>query len=83
MKAIRCGLAGLLMTAGVMGLAGCGSGNPNETEFLRTAPPGKPPDDPEDQKVAHRRERTKIVPKQIQDFEARNQAAAKKKAAKP
>jgi hypothetical protein len=31
----------LLFTAG-----GCGSSNPNEAEFLREAPPGKPPENP-------------------------------------
>jgi hypothetical protein len=78
MKAIRYGLASLLVAAGGLALAGCGSGNPNEREYLQTAPPGKPPDDPEDQKVAHRRERTRNVSKEIQKIEARNQGAAAK-----
>lgn len=38
-----------------LGLAGCGSGNPNEAEF--PAPPGKPPDDP-NETVSQRRSRT-------------------------
>jgi hypothetical protein len=37
---------------------GCG-GNPNEAEYLRTAPPGK---QAEPESVASRRERTKVVP---------------------
>ena len=71
------GLAALLVAAGGLGLSGCG-GNPNEREYQASAPPGKPPDDPEDQKVAHRRERTRNVSKQVQKIEARNQGAGKK-----
>jgi hypothetical protein len=41
-----------------LALPGCG-GNPNEAEYLRTAPPGKPA---EPESVASRRERTKNVP---------------------
>ena len=38
-------------------LPGCGSSNPNEREFLESAPPGKPPENP-DEKVSQRRSRT-------------------------
>jgi hypothetical protein len=39
-------------------VAGCGSGNQNEAEFLASAPPGKPPDNP-NETVAQRKERTR------------------------
>jgi hypothetical protein len=81
MKSIRYGLTGLMLAAGGLALAGCG-GNPNEREYLQTAPPGKPPDDPEDQKVSHRRERTRNVPKEVQKIQERGEAA-NKKAVKP
>jgi hypothetical protein len=54
-----------------LGLPGCGSGNPNEKEYLATAPPGKPPDDPDDSKVAHRRERTRAKSKELDKIEKR------------
>lgn len=60
------------------GLAGCGSGNSNEREYAQHAPPGKPPDDPNDQKVSYRRERTRNVSDKVKAIEARGQAAAKK-----
>jgi hypothetical protein len=74
----RSRLAGLLFLVCVLGLplglSGCGNSNPNEREFLATAPPGKPPDDPEDQKVAHRRERTRAHSKEIDKIEKRGQS---------
>jgi hypothetical protein len=77
-------LAGLLpLVFGLsflLGLPGCGSGNPNEAEYAQHAPPGKPPDDPEDQKVAHRRERTRNISKAVQKIEAKGQAAQKTQA---
>jgi hypothetical protein len=73
-------LAGRLLLAwslGLMlGLTGCGSGNPNEREFLSSAPPGQPPDDPNDQKVSYRRERTRATSKEIDKIEKRNQKEA-------
>jgi hypothetical protein len=78
MKTMKCGLAALLVAAGGLGLTGCGGSNPNEREYLQSAPPGKPPDDPDDQKVAHRRERTRNVSKQVQKIEERNQGGSKK-----
>jgi hypothetical protein len=74
---MKCGLAGLLLAAGSLGLAGCG-GNPNEKEYAEHAPPGKPFEDPNDSKVSYRRERTRNVSKQVQAIEARNQAGTKK-----
>ena len=73
------GLLPLIFSLGlVLSLSGCGSGNPNESEYAQHAPPGKPSDDPEDQKVSHRRERTRNVSKAVQKVEARGQAAAQK-----
>lgn len=59
--------------------AGCGSGNPNEKE-LSNAPPGKQTGDP-NESFADRRGRTRNVSKQLAKIEARNEDAAKKKAA--
>jgi hypothetical protein len=47
--ALCCGLA--------LALASCGSSNPNEAEFLNSAPPGKPPENP-NETVSQRRSRT-------------------------
>jgi hypothetical protein len=58
MKAIKCGVAGLLLAAGGLGLAGCGNSNPNEREFLQNAPPGKPSEFP-NESVAERKARTR------------------------
>ncbi|HKI19167.1 MAG TPA: hypothetical protein VKA15_14870 [Isosphaeraceae bacterium] len=55
-------------------LAGCGASNPNEREFLNTAPPGE---QAKDEQVSDRRARTHTLSKQ----EVRNQAAAEKAAA--
>ncbi len=78
------GLILLVFSLGfALGLPGCGSGNPNEREFLATAPPGKPSDDPEDSKVSHRRERTRNVAPQVAKIEARNQGATAKKTKAP
>ena len=53
LMALSCGLTLLV--------AGCGSGNPNETEFLNSAPPGKPPENP-NETVSQRRARTLRTP---------------------
>ncbi len=70
--------------AALAGLFGCEPANQNEKEFLSTAPPGKPPENP-DEKVSERRARTHTVSKQEAKINARNQKAAddlaKKKAA--
>ncbi|MGP0067412.1 MAG: hypothetical protein ACLQGP_27930 [Isosphaeraceae bacterium] len=58
-------------------LVGCGSGNTNEKEFLSSAPPGKPPENP-DETVSERRARTRLVSKKVADAEAKNAAAAKR-----
>jgi hypothetical protein len=58
---IRLLLCACLMTlsCGVTLLvAGCGSGNQNEAEFLSSAPPGKPSEFP-NETVAQRKERTR------------------------
>jgi hypothetical protein len=75
MKAMKCGLAGLLLAAGGLGLTGCG-GNPNEKEYAEHAPPGKPFEDPNDSKVSYRRARTLNVPKQYQKKIARPDQAS-------
>jgi hypothetical protein len=54
--ALSCGLT--------LSQAGCGSGNPNETEFLNSAPPGKPPENP-DETVSQRRQRTLRTPEKV------------------
>jgi hypothetical protein len=46
------------------GLPGCG-GNPNEREFLNSAPPGEPSPFP-NESVAQRKSRTKSEPKPVQ-----------------
>jgi hypothetical protein len=68
-----------LMLCMVVASFGC-SGNSNEAEFGRTAPPGIPSEHP-NESVADRRARTRIVSKQEQKIEARNKAIAEKKAA--
>lgn len=68
---------GSLILAG--NVAGCNSSNPNEQEFLRSAPPGKPTENP-DESYSQRRSRTRLVGKKLAAIEARNEAAAKKKA---
>jgi hypothetical protein len=80
MRPTKAQIAGLLLIGGLgvtIGVAGCGSGNPNEREYMATAPPGQPPDDPDDQKVAHRRERTRGPSKQVEQAEKRKAAARK------
>ena len=70
----------LLLVVGLIlpwGLGGCGSGNPNEQEFQRSAPPGKPLENP-NESYAERRERTRNVSKQLAKIEAQNDAATKK-----
>jgi hypothetical protein len=66
------------VAVGILAATGCGGGNPNEREYFQDAPPGKPSDDPNDQKVAYRRERTRNVSKQVQKVEARGREAAEK-----
>jgi hypothetical protein len=58
MKSFRFVLAVLLLSAGGLGLAGCGGSNPNEREFLQNAPPGKPSEFP-NESVAERKARTR------------------------
>jgi hypothetical protein len=78
----RCALAGLaaLGMCLTLSLSGCGGSNENERENARTAAPGIPAENP-NESFAERRGRTRLVPKQVQKIEARNQAAAEKKAA--
>jgi hypothetical protein len=59
---------------------GCSGANENERENAQTAAPGIPAENP-NESFAERRSRTRLVPKQVQKIEARNQAAAEKKAA--
>jgi hypothetical protein len=68
LMALSCGLTLLV--------AGCGSGNPNETEFLNSAPPGTPPENP-DETVSQRRERTRSKTKK-EMAEAKNKGTAAK-----
>jgi hypothetical protein len=77
-RGVLTGLAILGSTAMLVCL-GCG-GNDNEREFARTAAPGLPSDHP-GESVAERKARTRIVTKSEQKIEARNKAAAEKKAA--
>jgi hypothetical protein len=53
LMALSCGLT--------LSVAGCGSSNPNETEFLNSAPPGKPSEFP-NETFAQRKERTLRTP---------------------
>jgi hypothetical protein len=73
MKLINNVLAGLLLAAGGLGLAGCGNSNPNEREFLQNAPPGKPSEFP-NESVAQRKARTKGETKPAQKGAAKSQA---------
>jgi hypothetical protein len=59
---------------------GCSGSNENERENALTAAPGIPAENP-NESFADRRSRTRLVPKQVQKIEARNQASAEKKAA--
>jgi hypothetical protein len=59
-------LVAVILAAGAPGFSGCG-GNPNQAEYDKHTPPGKPSDDPNDSQVAYRRARTLSVPKQFQN----------------
>jgi hypothetical protein len=67
----------LLLGALIFGsnLLGCGSGNPNEDESLRTVSPGEPL---KEETVSERRSRTRNVSKQLAKIEAKNAEATKK-----
>jgi hypothetical protein len=69
LMALSCGLT--------LSVAGCGSGNPNEKEFLDSAPPGKPSEFP-DETVAQRKERTRSKTKK-EMAEAKGTGTAAKK----
>jgi hypothetical protein len=77
----RCVLSGLgaLGLAMTLAISGCG-GNENERENARTAAPDLPPENP-NESFADRRARTRGASKQGEKIEARNKAAAEKKAA--
>jgi hypothetical protein len=70
-----------LLLAGSMALtaslAGCEPGNPNEAEYFKHTPPGKPPENPDESNSA-RRARTQRVAKQITAIEARTKPAPPK-----
>ena len=73
------GIAALGMCL-TLSLSGCSGSSENERENARTAAPGIPAENP-NESFAERRGRTRLVPKQVQKIEARNQAASEKKAA--
>jgi hypothetical protein len=77
MKMSKCRFIGTFVLACGLTLGGCG-GNPNRAEYDAHTPPGKPFDDPNDSKVAYRRERTRNVSKQVQKIEAKGREAAEK-----
>ncbi len=68
-------LLSTLTLLGLAGILGCEPANQNEKEFLATAPPGKPPENP-DEKVSERRARTHTVSKQEAKIAERNKKAA-------
>ena len=70
----------LLLVGGLIlpwGGSGCGFGNPNEREFLQSAPPGQPSENP-NESYSDRRARTRNVSKQLAKIEAKNEASTQK-----
>jgi hypothetical protein len=77
MRTKRYGLVfpvGLILAAGGLGVSGCGGSNPNEREFLQTAPPGKPSEIP-NESVADRKARTKGESHKVQKGRGAGQGA--------
>jgi len=82
MSTTKSGLLGIYLLTLSLGLTlcvpGCGSGNPNEREFLNNAPPGTPSEFP-NESVAQRKARTRSLSKPEKEIEARNQKAQAEK----
>jgi hypothetical protein len=69
-----------LVIGAPLAITGCGSSNTNEQEFLNSAPPGKPPENP-NESFSERRSRTQAKTKKPTDKNSKAPADRQSKAA--